>query len=304
MGQLQSLPLWMKQVIYTEMLSDLEASISRETLNTYEKAHLLQLHVPELTADGTREAMEPSGRYPQALIEFLRLARQNYNVASICMALQWTLEQACMVLLRGIQVSLVLRPSSFKVDATLRYLGNEIRLGEYLVQIQKINWDQLDQALRTQTYIHSALGERLALGEVIINLGFIQREDAESILFLKEESKKAYHAANLSYQATTAATHALPQAPPDPAAAATASPRAACPPGPPPPPSSSASSVHAPTAAAMQPTKSPEPAQSGVMATLRLPPPPATVNQANRKARPGDSAAGHAKKKGFLPFGR
>jgi hypothetical protein len=192
MNQLRHLPLWMKQVVYTEMKVDLEASISKNTLDSFERDHCLQLMIPYLSIKGSQEYHQPTGRYPQAMKDLLTLGYQGMNVAGICVSLQWTLEQCSGVLLKAYQSDLLVPCPSPKIEATIRYLANETRLGEYLVQVDKLTWTQLEQAVNTQQYIQDVLGEKTGMGDVLINLGFVTRQDSESILFLKEESKKAF----------------------------------------------------------------------------------------------------------------
>ncbi len=49
MQQLATLTLWIKQVIYTLLLHELETSLSKATLEAFGPEHTLQLWVPEPT---------------------------------------------------------------------------------------------------------------------------------------------------------------------------------------------------------------------------------------------------------------
>ena len=53
----------------------------------------------------------------------------------------------------------------------------------------RISVEQLDQALRTQQYIEESMHEHTGIANILINLGYITRQDTEGILFLKEESR-------------------------------------------------------------------------------------------------------------------
>lgn len=200
MEQLHHLPLWMKQLVFVRMRADLEPVMSRETLETLQANDCLQMMVPQLSRKGSHELLAEQSRLPQQLKQLLQVTQTHSNVASICVTYQWTLEQCCANLLLAYKFDLLLPCVNVKVDATIRYLGNETRIGEYLVQIGRLSWDQLDQALRTLNYIQDVLGERTAFGEVAINLGFVTRQECEAILFLKEESKKTFDIAAF-YQA-------------------------------------------------------------------------------------------------------
>jgi hypothetical protein len=216
MEQLYHLPLWMKQLVFVKMRADLEPVMSRETLETLQAKDCLQMMIPQLSRKGSHELLAEQSRLPQQLRQLLAVAQTHSNVASMCVTYQWTLEQCCANLLLAYKFDLLMPCPNVKVDATIRYLGNETRIGEYLVQIGRLSWDQLDQALRTLNYIQDVLGERTAFGEVAINLGFVTRQECEAILFLKEESKKAFDIAAF-YQAKQAvATQVVPTAPPPP----------------------------------------------------------------------------------------
>ena len=192
MRNMSALPLWVKQVIYTEMRNELEVILSKSTLDMFGPDDLLQLFVPELTPVGSKELDQPSGHASQDLLRFLGYCRQHKNVANICILNRWTLEQANASLLQAIQHQMVHPPKSGIIKATIDYLAGITRLGEYLVKINRLTVEQLDQALRTQKYIEESMGDKTGIANVLINLGYIRKEDSEGILFLKEESKKSF----------------------------------------------------------------------------------------------------------------
>jgi hypothetical protein len=195
--QLGSFPLWMKQVIYAQMKHDLESSMSKATLDAFSPEHTLQLWVPELTRQGQLELEKPTGQFEQGVLRLLYLTRFQKNVVNITILNNWSLEQTSQYLLQVISHELVVPPKSAVIMGTVEYLAGKTRLGEYLVKINRLTVEQLDQALRTQKAIQDAMGERTGIANVLINLGYIKREDSEGILFLKEESKKAFQT-NLS----------------------------------------------------------------------------------------------------------
>lgn len=195
--QLGSFPLWVKQVIYAQMRHDLESSMSKATLDAFSPEHTLQLWVPELTRQGQMELEQPTGQFDAGLLRLLHLIRFRKNVVNITILSNWSLEQSSKYLLHAIFKELLVPPKSAVIMGTLAYLAGKIRLGEYLVKINRLSVQQLDQALRTQKAIEDAMGERTGIANVLINLGYIKREDSEAILFLKEESKKVFPA-NLS----------------------------------------------------------------------------------------------------------
>ncbi|MBY0405339.1 MAG: hypothetical protein K2X66_15675 [Cyanobacteria bacterium] len=192
MQQIQGLPLWIKQVVYIQMKSDLEKILTKSTVEAFGENEMLQLMVPQINHYGRQELERPSGQVSMEILKVLYWAAQGKNVMNICVINQWTLEQVCAFLFTCIEKGFVLPPASVLTQATLLYLGSKIRLGDYLVKIGRLKIDQLDQALRTQRYIEESLGERTGIGNIFINLGYIHKQDCEGILFLKEECKKPF----------------------------------------------------------------------------------------------------------------
>ena len=192
MQQLGELPLWIKQVIYTQLRMELEVTLSKATLDAFGPEHTLQLWVPELTHSGQKELQQPSGKYNPHILRFLHLTRFNKNVLSITIMNNWTLEDSAKLLAMAIKAELVHPPRSIVVASTINFITGSIRLGEYLVKIDRLTHEQLEQALFTQQAISDAMGERTGIANVLINLGYIHKEDSEAILFLKEESKRNF----------------------------------------------------------------------------------------------------------------
>lgn len=192
MRQLSSLPLWVKQVIYAQFRHELEATLSKATLEAFGPEHTLQLWIPEITRQGIQELEKPSGMVEQGILRLLHLTRFKKNVLSITIINNWSLEQAAIFLLQAVEKELITASRSMIIIGTIDYLAGKTRLGEYLVKINRLTIEQLDQALRTQRAIEEAMGERTGIANVLINLGYIKKEDSEAILFLKEESKKPF----------------------------------------------------------------------------------------------------------------
>lgn len=189
---LLSLPLWIKQVVYSELKSNLESSAARGTLDLVNKDECLQLYIPQITFLGRKELETKSRKLSPAAYKFLEGADRTNRIIDICIENGWTLESCSKLLLTCLDQELIVPSRSAIINGTAQYLAGRIRLGEYLIKLNKVSIDNLDQALRTQKYIEHSIGETTGLGEVLINLGYITKNDTESILFLKEESMKKY----------------------------------------------------------------------------------------------------------------
>lgn len=182
---IKGLPLWIKQVIYLELREELLRHFVPESLNTLTAEDTVAFFIPRITDEGERVILERKDEVGMVLMD----AKSRFSLLDICLRRQWSLEVCCYFMLEAIDNAYIHPPASVKAMATLEYLGNRIRLGEYLVKMGRITLDQLEQALRTQQYIKEALQEHTGLANILINLGYITRQDIEGLLFLKEESK-------------------------------------------------------------------------------------------------------------------
>jgi len=197
-NHLMTLPLWVKQVIYAVLKQDLERLLSPKTLATFTTDDTLQLWKPQLLSEGELHLNRAQKRYDTDVLKLLYHAQKGRNVMDITILNRWSLEHTCEVILEAWKSEFVDHAHSKIIWATVLFISNHIRIGEFLVQTDRITEAQLDQALRTQDYIDQSLDERTGLAEVMINLGYINRQDSESILFLKQESQKTFDGSNLA----------------------------------------------------------------------------------------------------------
>ncbi len=186
LDNIHSLPLWVKQVLYLKLRDELTEHYVPESLNSLTQEDTVAFFVPRLTLEGEKAIPKITGD----LAKFMLEVKQKFTVLDICLRQQWSLETCATHMIEAIHQKWVEPPSSIKAMGTLEYMANRIRLGEYLMKMDRITADQLEQALRTQQYIKEALQEHTGIANILINLGYITRQDTESILFLKEESAK------------------------------------------------------------------------------------------------------------------
>jgi hypothetical protein len=277
--QLEVMPLWLKQVLFIQLKEDLEGALSPDTMSLFTSKSVVQCWKPQLTRAGLQQAHNTQGNsLPQAVVHCLALAQQNMSVMNMALSSQWTLQQTCLVLNRAIEQDLVERPQLTLLDATVQYLAGDIRLGEYLVALGKLSPAQLEEAMMTQRYIKDALGEHVLLGDVLIRLGLVSKQDSEAILFLKQACDKPYTLANGLPVAEAAHRHAAPihkaqqQEAPQPATGATTQTQPAASVAFPQQGTNNASSL-TPLSGALPPAFN---AGSG---TLQLPPPPVRLKE-------------------------
>lgn len=187
-GNVQSLPLWMKQVLFIVLKSDLQVHLSNKTLNSLSKDNFVQLWQPSLSTQGIKALFDEK----EELKEFLALLKDKKSVYLVCFEKHLTLEQFCSQLLVCLDKKLIDPPENTQVLATMEYLGNRTRIGDYLVRLGRISTSNLEDALKTQKYISVSTGEQVGIGEILIRLNLVTQQDVESILFLKQQASQAF----------------------------------------------------------------------------------------------------------------
>jgi hypothetical protein len=192
MQQVDLLPFWAKLVIYSTLQQEFKTVFSQSTLLSFAPEHTIQLWVPEPNLQVLSDMQKRREQLDSNVQRLLQMMNYKKNVVSISVLSQWSLAQCTEVLTLALDKEMIIPPSSAIILSTIYYLAGRIRLGEYLLKINRLTVEQLDQALRTQKNIEETMGERVGIANVLINLNYIKKEDSEAILHLKEDSKKSF----------------------------------------------------------------------------------------------------------------
>jgi hypothetical protein len=192
LSEMSKLPLWVQQVIYTDLKEHLEKNVTMRTLGSMARENFLQLWTPVFTQKGSMGLRYPETiETPQILLALKGIQKYD-NVAMMCARYHWSLQEACHALLDCLHHDYIAPPESKTLDASLHFLGDKIRIGEYLQLIGCLEPEELEQALQTQEYIKNAMGESARIADILVRLDLVTHEDVESILFLKDESQKPF----------------------------------------------------------------------------------------------------------------
>ncbi len=192
LSEMANLPMWVQQVIYTDLKSYLEKDAGIHRLSSVSREDFLQLWKPTLSERGQEALRTLSLSEHGDMVLLLDAVRHNDNVAMMCARYEWSLQNACHLFIAALRQQYIKPPHSKVLEASIRFLGDEIRIGEYLVFIGRVDQAQMELALQTQQYIESAMGERAKIADILIRLELLTPEDVQSILFLKEESRKPF----------------------------------------------------------------------------------------------------------------
>ena len=187
-----SAPLWIQEVVFLDIKKHLEENIPGSTEER--KAHdVYPVFVPEVTFKGKKELETHEHNLNFNIYRLLGSIIAGERIVDITLNNFWTLEQTSTYLAFCIKNELVKNPENPVISASIFYLGNEIRLGEYVKRLDKINVEELDDVLRKQK-IHNEEhpDQKIKIGEILIDMQFVANNDINKILNLKEEAKKRY----------------------------------------------------------------------------------------------------------------
>jgi hypothetical protein len=186
------MPLLTKQTLYVMLKASLEQRLSTHTLEKMDAENLLQLWVPQMTHMGmqTLHQLTNQNQTAHPLYRLLRCVHAKQTISQICVLNGWSLAQGCMLVQQACEKEWLLPSPSNLVMGAVHFITGQIRLGEFLLRLGKISAEQLDQALKTQQYAWEVMGQRSAIGNILMNLGYVTKDDIEGILLLKQESKR------------------------------------------------------------------------------------------------------------------
>lgn len=185
-------PLWIQEVIFIDMKCNLQ--IKYPGLTTQPNVQdVYPAMRPEMTFKGKKELETREHGYDENVYKFLKSITDDIRIIDITLNNFWTLEQTSIVLSTCIKNELVKEPESILISSLILYLANEIRLGEYVKRIDKINVDELDNVLRKQKqHNEQNPNECKKIGEILIDFGYIAQNDINKIIHIKDEAKKRF----------------------------------------------------------------------------------------------------------------
>lgn len=188
------MPNWVKQYVYVVLRDDLRKSFDIDKLDKKQSKELIHLYVPTPTAYANRIIQR---RFNQNVISFNITAKEkqflqsvglNKTLIDICNDNKWSLLRCSKVLVNCIDKGYIEGIENFHVYNTVYYLAGRIRLGEYLLRMNKLSLEQVDRALYAQKEIEDKFGQKTKIGELMVNLGFINNSDKNEILQMKDNS--------------------------------------------------------------------------------------------------------------------
>lgn len=186
-----NLPLWVKEIVYFMLKKNLQETLPCSNIDTREE-DLYQYLCPEITYAGKKQYEKLQANSPNSDdAKFLQALLQNLSIIEITLNNAWTLEETSQIYYSCIENQFVAVPENPVILAKAAYFANKIRIGEYLKRVGVINVDQLEQAMRIQRDSELA-NEKRGFASILVDMGFVTRNDTDNILLIKQESKKRF----------------------------------------------------------------------------------------------------------------
>ena len=208
MNTILEAPVWVQEVVYLDIQKRLKeklASVSDHDTTS----EIYPVFVPEITFKGKKELETHENGLDFNIYKYLEAASNKLRVIDITLNNFWTLEESSKYLAECIRKEFIRNPSDPVLSASIFYIAGEIRIGEYVKRLNKINVEELDDVLRKQKQHNlEHPDERLKAGEIMISMGYVANKDIDKILYTKEEAKKRYILSSAAKQVQNTETQA------------------------------------------------------------------------------------------------
>lgn len=196
MNTILEAPVWVQEIIYLDIKNNLKEKLA--SITTSDNSGIIYpAYVPEITFKGKKELETHESNLDFNIYKYLKAAAQGLRVIDITLNNFWTLEESSKYLAECLKKEFIKSPSDIVLNASIFYLAGEIRIGEYVKRLNKINVEELDDVLRKQKQHNIEHPEaKLKAGEIMISMGYVANKDIDKILYTKEEAKKRFLIAN------------------------------------------------------------------------------------------------------------
>ena len=184
-------PFWVQEALFMDVLSSFEEKLDLKT--NIKTEDIYTLYVPELTYKGNRECETREHGHEPNLYKFMQSAMLKKRIVDITIDNFWTLNETSKMVSECIKNEYIKPTDNDVINASIYYMSGEIRLGEYVKRLNKIDIKELDDILRKQKQHNEQNPDsQLKIGEIMVDMGFVANKDIDKIIHTKSEAKKRY----------------------------------------------------------------------------------------------------------------
>lgn len=184
--KIYNLPLWIKQVLYLKLVEEMQDYDCEDFLRK-NKQDIFSSFVPTITFKGKTELLERKCGLDNNIYNFLQCCEDGFSMLEISINTFLSMEEVAKYYELCLEQNFLKTPDSKEIHAMAGYISSKFRIGEYFKQKGMIDVDQLQKAI-----LASKNAEDKKFGEILIELGYVKREDLTAVLKLKEEAQKRF----------------------------------------------------------------------------------------------------------------
>lgn len=189
-NNIKNYPIWVKQIIAKELMQELKNGLD-DFMGLVQTDNLLQETVPKPTFKGKQEFESRAMNLSEAYYVFLSDIAKSCSLFEITLKNAWAFMDTLKIFVRLYELDfLIVDGSNRTINIALAlFITGKIRIGEFLKRIGKIDVVQLEQAIRYKKELESE-GRRMKMASILIKRGLIDGKGIDSLLMLKDESKR------------------------------------------------------------------------------------------------------------------
>ena len=185
LSKIDDFPLWIKQIIFLKLSDDIKSQVCEKFLKENSE-NIFSLYKPTLTFKGSEELKKRSCGLDLNIYNFLDYCENNSSILEISLNTFLSMEEVAKYFIFCMEQGYIEKPENIEIEATAGFIAGKFRTGEYFRQKGAITDEQLKKAIN----ISSQSQKKFA--EILVELGFITRDDVAAMLTFKKEAKKRF----------------------------------------------------------------------------------------------------------------
>lgn len=185
LAKIEEFPLWIKQIIFLKLSDDIKSQVCEKFLKENSE-DIFSLYKPTLTFKGSEELKKRCSGLDLNIYNFLEYCENNASILEISLNTFLSMEEVAKYFIFCIEQNYIEKPENIEIEAMAGFIAGKFRTGEYFRQKGVITDEQLEKAVDISEKSHKKFAE------ILVDLGFITRDDVSAMLAFKEESKKRF----------------------------------------------------------------------------------------------------------------
>lgn len=180
LNKISDFPSWVKEIIYVKL--------SEEINKDSNLAYTFATYKPVLTYKGKCELDFKKSSFDTNIYNILSAADNDNSISDITINTYLSMEEVAGYFLFGVDEGYFEIPDNSQILSIAGFLAGKLRTGEYFMNSGTISESELNSAVET----YEKDKDHKKFGQSLIELGLITQRQLDTILLIKEESKKRF----------------------------------------------------------------------------------------------------------------